>query len=48
MNTKFKMRYLSGGDDTFGPNYGGAARSYLLSLMIPRIVRLPSLPGSIP
>ncbi|SEO58030.1 glycine betaine/proline transport system substrate-binding protein [Methylobacterium sp. ap11] len=24
MNTKFKMRYLSGGDDTFGPNYGGA------------------------
>ena len=24
MNTKFKMDYLSGGDDVFGPNYGGA------------------------
>jgi glycine betaine/proline transport system substrate-binding protein len=24
MNTKFKMSYLSGGDDVFGPNYGGA------------------------
>lgn len=24
MNTKFPIRYLSGGDDTFGPNYGGA------------------------
>ena len=24
MNTKFKMNYLSGGDDIFGPNYGGA------------------------
>jgi glycine betaine/proline transport system substrate-binding protein len=24
MNAKFKMRYLSGGDDVFGPNLGGA------------------------
>ncbi|MCJ2188468.1 choline ABC transporter permease subunit [Novosphingobium beihaiensis] len=24
MNDRFDMRYLSGGDDTFGPNYGGA------------------------
>ncbi len=24
MNTKFPIRYLAGGDDTFGPNYGGA------------------------
>jgi len=24
MNTKFKMDYLAGGDDVFGPNYGGA------------------------
>jgi glycine betaine/proline transport system substrate-binding protein len=24
MNTKFKIDYLSGGDDVFGPNYGGA------------------------
>jgi len=24
MNTRFKMKYLSGGDDVFGPNYGGA------------------------
>ncbi|WP_102226065.1 choline ABC transporter substrate-binding protein [Acidimangrovimonas sediminis] len=24
MNTKFHMTYLSGGDDYFGPNYGGA------------------------
>lgn len=24
MNTRFKIAYLSGGDDTFGPNYGGA------------------------
>jgi glycine betaine/proline transport system substrate-binding protein len=24
MNVKFKMDYLSGGDDVFGPNYGGA------------------------
>ena len=24
MNTKFKINYLSGGDDVFGPNYGGA------------------------
>ncbi len=24
MNTKFKMDYLSGGDEVFGPNYGGA------------------------
>ncbi|TMV75126.1 choline ABC transporter substrate-binding protein [Thioclava sp. BHET1] len=24
MNTKFKLTYLSGGDDYFGPNYGGA------------------------
>ena len=24
MNTKYKMSYLSGGDDVFGPNYGGA------------------------
>lgn len=24
MNTKFKMKYLEGGDDVFGPNYGGA------------------------
>ncbi|PZM13850.1 choline ABC transporter substrate-binding protein [Rhizobium tubonense] len=24
MNTNFKLTYLSGGDDTFGPNYGGA------------------------
>ncbi|MDW6002451.1 choline ABC transporter substrate-binding protein [Vibrio mangrovi] len=24
MNTNFKMAYLSGGDDYFGPNYGGA------------------------
>lgn len=25
MNTTFKMTYLSGGDDVFGPNYGGAS-----------------------
>ncbi|MGO1296593.1 MAG: choline ABC transporter substrate-binding protein [Vibrio sp.] len=24
MNSKFDMKYLSGGDDYFGPNYGGA------------------------
>jgi len=24
MNSKFKMKYLEGGDDVFGPNYGGA------------------------
>ncbi|WP_158890317.1 MULTISPECIES: choline ABC transporter substrate-binding protein [unclassified Pseudomonas] len=24
MNTRFKMAYLQGGDDVFGPNYGGA------------------------
>lgn len=24
MNKKFKMQYLTGGDDTFGPNFGGA------------------------
>ena len=24
MNVKFDMKYLSGGDDIFGPNYGGA------------------------
>jgi glycine betaine/proline transport system substrate-binding protein len=24
MNVRFKLRYLSGGDATFGPNYGGA------------------------
>ena len=24
MNKQFKMSYLTGGDDTFGPNYGGA------------------------
>ncbi|MBO3275981.1 choline ABC transporter substrate-binding protein [Pseudomonas schmalbachii] len=24
MNTRFKMQYLEGGDDFFGPNYGGA------------------------
>jgi glycine betaine/proline transport system substrate-binding protein len=24
MNTRFKIRYLTGGDDTFGPNFGGA------------------------
>ncbi len=24
MNTKFKLDYLSGGDDVFGPDYGGA------------------------
>ena len=24
MNTKFKMKYLTGGDDVFGPNFGGA------------------------
>ena len=24
MNVKYKMNYLSGGDDVFGPNYGGA------------------------
>ena len=24
MNVKYKMDYLSGGDDVFGPNYGGA------------------------
>ncbi len=24
MNTRFKMRYLSGGDASFGPNFGGA------------------------
>src|SRR5690606_940046 len=24
MNTKLKIAYLSGGDDYFGPNYGGA------------------------
>jgi glycine betaine/proline transport system substrate-binding protein len=25
MNMRFSLRYLSGGDDTFGPNFGGAA-----------------------
>jgi glycine betaine/proline transport system substrate-binding protein len=25
MNAKFKMAYLSGGDEVFGPNYGGAS-----------------------
>jgi glycine betaine/proline transport system substrate-binding protein len=25
MNMRFRMRYLTGGDTTFGPNYGGAA-----------------------
>lgn len=25
MNLRFKIRYLSGGDDSFGPNFGGAA-----------------------
>jgi glycine betaine/proline transport system substrate-binding protein len=24
MNTKYSMKYLDGGDDVFGPNYGGA------------------------
>jgi glycine betaine/proline transport system substrate-binding protein len=24
MNTRFRMKYLTGGDSTFGPNYGGA------------------------
>ena len=24
MNTRFQIRYLTGGDDTFGPNFGGA------------------------
>jgi glycine betaine/proline transport system substrate-binding protein len=24
MNKNFKMAYLTGGDDTFGPNFGGA------------------------
>jgi glycine betaine/proline transport system substrate-binding protein len=24
MNTRFPIRYLTGGDDTFGPNFGGA------------------------
>src|SRR5258708_40286457 len=24
MNTKFDMKYLTGGDDVFGPNFGGA------------------------
>jgi glycine betaine/proline transport system substrate-binding protein len=24
MNSKFQMKYLEGGDDVFGPNYGGA------------------------
>jgi glycine betaine/proline transport system substrate-binding protein len=24
MNSRFKMEYLSGGDDVFGPNFGGA------------------------
>lgn len=24
MNSKFQMKYLDGGDDVFGPNYGGA------------------------
>jgi glycine betaine/proline transport system substrate-binding protein len=24
MNTRFKMKYLTGGDDSFGPNYGQA------------------------
>ncbi|MFK8250351.1 choline ABC transporter substrate-binding protein [Ancylobacter terrae] len=24
MNTNFKLKYLDGGDDVFGPNYGGA------------------------
>lgn len=24
MNANFKMTYLSGGDDVFGPNFGGA------------------------
>ena len=24
MNTRFSMRYLTGGDDSFGPNFGGA------------------------
>lgn len=27
MNTRFKMAYLSGGDDFFGPDYGGATVS---------------------
>lgn len=25
MNTKYEMRYLEGGDEVFGPNYGGAS-----------------------
>ena len=25
MNTRFKINYLTGGDDSFGPNFGGAA-----------------------
>jgi glycine betaine/proline transport system substrate-binding protein len=25
MNMRFSLRYLTGGDDTFGPNFGGAA-----------------------
>jgi ABC-type proline/glycine betaine transport system substrate-binding protein len=24
MNTRFKMKYLTGGDDSFGPNFGQA------------------------
>ena len=24
MNTEFSIKYLTGGDDSFGPNYGGA------------------------
>ena len=24
MNTNFKLTYLTGGDDVFGPNFGGA------------------------
>ena len=24
MNTRFNIRYLTGGDDTFGPNFGAA------------------------
>jgi len=25
MNMRFQIRYLSGGDATFGPNFGGAS-----------------------
>ena len=24
MNVNFKIQYLTGGDDSFGPNFGGA------------------------